>query len=167
MVNSLRISFLTRNEADSESASVTIAKPSHQSGNRHHSGYNCGEKPDMRLPTTSKGKAMSMANDCKKASVSDGTRLLPMIQKPSSPMPRSTSTACKVVRKTFMLFPFYMSQSGSMSFHDSRYRVPIPLSPFETKTACVAQTLRLEPFAARTVEHQGRQVVSSQAMPRD
>ena len=80
MVNSLRISFLTRKDDDSDSANATIVKPSHQSGNCHQSGYACGEKPVMRLPTTSKGKAMSMANDCKKASVSDGTRLLPIIQ---------------------------------------------------------------------------------------
>ena len=123
MVNSLRISFLTRKEDDSDSASATIVKPSHQSGNRHQSGYTCAEKPDMRLATTSKGKAMSMANDCKKASVSDGTRLLPIIQKPSRPMPRSASTACKVVRKTLKLFPFYMSQSTLTSFNDGLYRV--------------------------------------------
>ena len=126
MVNSLRISFLTRKDADNDSANAMTVKPSHQSGNRHQSGYNCGEKPDMRLPTTSKGKAMSMANDCKKASVSDGTRLLPIIQKPSSPMPRRASTACKVVRKTFILFPFYMSHSTSTSCNDALYRVLLP-----------------------------------------
>ena len=123
MVNSPRISFLTRKEDASDSASATTAKPSHQSGNRHHPGYTCGEKLVIRLPTTSKGKAMSMANDCKKASVSDGTRLLPIIQKPSSPMPRSASTACRVVRKTFMLFPFYMVKSTWTSFNDALHRV--------------------------------------------
>lgn len=107
MVNSLRTSFLTRKDADSDSANATVVKPSHQSGIRHQSGYACGEKPDMRLPATSKGKAISIANDCKKASVSDGTRLLPIIQKPSRPMPRSASTACKVIRKASILFAFY------------------------------------------------------------
>ena len=107
MVNSLRTSFLTRKDADSDSASVTVVKPSHQIGIRRQSGYACGEKPDMRLPTTSKGKAISMANDCKKASVSDGTRLLPIIQNPSRPMPSSASTACKVIRKASILFAFY------------------------------------------------------------
>ena len=72
----------------------------------------------MRLANTSKGKAISMANEDKKASVSDGTRLLPMIQKPSRPMPRSASTACKVITKTFTLFPFYMSQSTLTSYND-------------------------------------------------
>jgi hypothetical protein len=146
MVNSLRISFLTRKDDNSDSASATIVKPSHQSGNRHQSGYSCGEKPDMRLPTTSKGKAMSMANDCKKASVSDGTRLLPIIQKPSSPMPRSTSTACKVVRKTFILFPSRMWESASTAFHYGPYGLLLPPWRFETKGAYAAIDTQIVAF---------------------
>lgn len=146
MVNSLRISFLTRKDDDSDSASATIVKPSHHNGNRHQSGYTCGEKPVTRLPTTSKGKAMSMANDCKKASVSDGTRLLPIIQKPSRPMPRSASTACKVIKKMLTLFPFYMSQSTSTSFNNTIYRVLVPPWCFETKSGYAATNTQIVAF---------------------
>ena len=145
-MNSLRISFFTRNEADSESASATTAKPSHQSGICHQFGYSCGEKPDMRLATTSKGKAMSMANDCKKASVSDGTRLLPIIQKPSRPMPRSASTAWRVIRKMLTLFPFYMSQSPSTSCNDGLYSILFPPWCFETKSGCAATNAQIVAF---------------------
>jgi len=108
----------------------------------HQSGYPCGEKSDMRLATTSKGKAMSMANEARKPSVSDGTRLLPMIQKPSRPMPRSASTACKVVTKTLTLFPFYMRQSALTSSMTAFAVFFLPHTALRQKPATLPQTLR-------------------------
>jgi hypothetical protein len=142
MVNSLRISFLTRKDADSDSPNATIVKPSHHSGIRHQSGYTCGEKLVMRLPTTSKGKAMSMASDCRKASVSDGTRFLPIIQNPRRPMPRSASTACRVIRKMLTLFPSYMSLGTLADCSDGLRRV---LSPgcFQTESGCVTANAQI------------------------
>ena len=91
-----------------ESASAAIVKPSHQRGTRHQSGYFYGEKSNMRLATTRKGNAMSMANEDRNASVFDGTRLLPIIQKPRIPMPRSANAAWKVMIKTLMQLSFYL-----------------------------------------------------------
>jgi hypothetical protein len=140
-VNSLRISFFTRKDADSDSPNATIVKPDHQSGIRHQSGYACDEKPDMRLATTSKGNAISIASDCRKASVSDGTRLLPIIQKPSRPMPRSASTACKVIRKTLTLLQFYMAHTTLTSLNNRLYLVLFPHGVLGQKLATLPQTL--------------------------
>jgi len=85
-----------------ESANATIVKPNHQRGIRHQSGYFCGEKPDIRLAITRKGNAMSMAKEDKNASVFEGTRLLPIIQKPRAPIPRRANTDWKVMAKTLI-----------------------------------------------------------------
>jgi len=54
---------------------------------------------------------MSMAKEDKNASVFEGTRLLPMIQKPRIPIPRSVNTAWKVMEKTFISLSFYLLQN--------------------------------------------------------
>lgn len=114
MVNSLRMSFLTKKDVTRESNKVIIVKPNHQRGRRHQSGYFCGEKSNIRLTTTRKGNAISMANEDRNASVFDGTCLLPIIQKPSIPIPRRAATVSNVMKKMvmrFSLYWFYIAQA--------------------------------------------------------
>ena len=92
-----------------------------------------------------------MANEARKPSVSDGTRLLPMIQKPSRPMPRSASTACKVVTKTLTLFPFYMRQSALTSSMTAFAVFFFPHTALRQKPAALPQTLRKPPTIGRIV----------------
>jgi hypothetical protein len=61
-------------------------------------------------------------------------------------MPRSASTACKVVKKTPTLFPFYALQSTLTSFNDGLHRVLLPLWCFVTKSGYAATNTRIAAF---------------------
>jgi len=154
MVNSPRISFFTKNDADRDRASATAVNPSHHSGIRHQSGYSRGEKSSIRLASTSKGRDMSMASVDRKARVCDGTRFLPIIQKPSTPMPRRANTACNVIRNTFMLLQFYMAQSTLTSCAVSS-SLPIRISDFSLYEQGNGIAARPDNRSSWTIDNEG------------